>query len=94
MLEANVVPAEAMNISAEALWPLETMAKALPTLKWRYANAGEASNLSYGGPIDRPRRPLPPSRIKKVLGWTPAHTPESACADFARRLATDGIRGP
>lgn len=87
MLEAKSVPAEAMNISAAGLWPLETMARALPKLKWRYANAGEASNLGYGGPIDRPRRALPPGRIKKKLGWAPAHTPESACAAFARRLA-------
>lgn len=87
MLEAKSVPPVALNISMDRLWPLETMARALPGLKWRYAKVGEASNLGYGGPIDRPRRALPPSRIQEVLGWAPAHSPESACADFARRLA-------
>lgn len=87
MLEARSVPPVALNISMERLWPLETMARALPGLKWRYANAGEASNLGYGGPIDRPRRLLSPARFKELLGWAPAHSPESACADFARRLA-------
>lgn len=87
MLEAKVVPPVAMNISMDRLWPLEIMARALPGLKWRYAREGEETNLGYGGPIDRPRRPLPPALIQERLGWSPAHTPESACADFARRLA-------
>lgn len=87
MLEAKAVPPVAMNISMDRLWPLEIMARALPALKWRYAKDGEETNLGYGGPIDRPRRALPSSRIREVLGWSPAHAPESACADFARRLA-------
>lgn len=86
MLEAKALPAEAMNISAGAPWTLETMARAIPGLKWRYAEPGEASNLGYGGPIDRPRRALPPDRIKARLGWTPARAPEVACADYARWL--------
>lgn len=86
MLEAKALPAEAMNISAGAPWPLETMAQAIPGLKWRYAEPGEASNLGYGGPIDRPRRALPPTRIKARLGWAPARAPEVACADYARWL--------
>lgn len=87
MLEAKSVPPVALNISMDRLWPLETMARALPGLKWRYANAGEASNLGYGGPVDRPRRLLSPARFKELLGWAPAHSPESACADFARRIS-------
>ncbi len=87
MLEAKAVPPVAMNISMDRLWPLEIMARALPGLKWRYAGEGEEANLGYGGPIDRPRRALPPALIKERLGWSPAHTPESACADFARRLS-------
>lgn len=87
MLEAKAMPPVALNISMDRLWPLETMARALPGLKWRYANAGETSNLGYGGPIDRPRRALSPARFRDLLGWGPAHSPESACADLARRLA-------
>lgn len=87
MLEAKSLPPVALNISMGKLWPLEVMARALPGLKWRYANADETSNLGYGGPIGRPRQPLPPTRIKQVLGWAPAHTPETACADLARRLS-------
>ncbi|MGQ0509124.1 MAG: NAD-dependent epimerase/dehydratase family protein [Betaproteobacteria bacterium] len=87
MLEAKSVPPLPMNISMDRPWPLETMARALPRLKWRYAEPGEATNLGYGGPIDRPRRALPPDWIKSVLGWSPAHSPESACTDYARRLA-------
>lgn len=87
MLEAPAVPPVAMNISMDRLWPLEIMARALPGLKWRFAKDGEETNLGYGGPIDRPRRALPPSRIREVLGWSPAHAPEGACADFARRLS-------
>lgn len=87
MLEAPSVAAEPMNISAAALWPLETMARAIPGLKWRYAEPGEAPNLGYGGPTDRPRRALPPLRIEQALGWTPAHTPEAACAAYARWLS-------
>jgi len=87
MLEAKAVPPVAMNISMDRPWPLEIMARALPGLKWRYANPGETTNLGYGGPIDRPRRALPPALIQARLGWSPAHTPESACADFARRLS-------
>lgn len=86
MLEAKTVPPIAMNISMDRLWPPEIMARALPGLKWRYAEAGEASNLGYGGPIDRPRRPLPPPPVLGKLGWSPAHTPEAACADYARWL--------
>lgn len=82
MLEAKTLPPVAMNVTAERLWPLEIMARALPGLKWRY---GE-TNLGYGGPIDRPRRPLSGKRIKELLGWSPAHTPETACADYARRI--------
>lgn len=87
MLEAKSVPPVALNISMDRLWPLETMARALPGLKWRYAEDGEETNLGYGGPIDRPRRALSPARFRERLGWSPAHTPESACADYARRLA-------
>lgn len=86
LLEAKEVPAEAMNISMDRLWPLEVMARALPGLKWRYAGNGEASNLGYGGPIDRPRRPLPPGRIHARLGWAPAYSPEAACAAYAEWL--------
>ncbi len=87
MLEAKAVPPIAMNISMDRLWPLEIMARALPGLKWRYTNPGETTNLGYGGAIDRPRHALPPALIKARLGWSPAHTPEGACADFARRLS-------
>ena len=62
------------------------MARALPALKWRYAAAGEETNLGYGGPIDRPRRPLSSTRIRELLGWSPAHAPAAACADYARWL--------
>ena len=86
MLEAKAVPPVALNISMDRLWPLEIMARALPGLKWRYAEPGEASNLGYGGPIDRPRRALPPLRIQDVLGWSPAHAPGRACAAYARWL--------
>lgn len=87
MLETKAVPALPMNVTMDRLWSLEIMANALPTLKWRHAAAGEASNLGYGGPIDRPRRRLSPDRIRELLGWAPAHTPESACADYARWFA-------
>lgn len=80
MLEAEKLPPVAMNITQGALWPLETMARALG-VRWRY---GE-TNLGYGGPIDRPRRPLSGKRIRELLGWSPAHTPETACSDYARR---------
>jgi nucleoside-diphosphate-sugar epimerase len=87
MLEAPEVPVAAMNISAEGLWPLETMARALQGasrgFKWRYAAEGEPSNLRYGGPIDRPRRALSIDRIARAIGWRPAHNPEAACAAFA-----------
>jgi nucleoside-diphosphate-sugar epimerase len=86
MLEADAVPALPMNISMDRLWPLETMAKALGS-RWRYAEPGEETNLGYGGPIDRPRRHLSPARIRELLGWSPAHTPESACTDYARLLS-------
>src|SRR4051812_40941310 len=86
MLEAPAVPALAMNVTQGRLWPLEIMARALaeyfPGFRWRY---GE-TNLGYGGPIDRPRRALSGKRIQEVLGWSAAHSPEAACADFARRL--------
>jgi nucleoside-diphosphate-sugar epimerase len=87
MLEAKTLPARPMNITMDRLWPLEIMARALPGLAWRYANDGEPTNLGYGGPIDRPRRPLSPAGIREMLGWSPAHTPEAACAEFARWLA-------
>lgn len=87
MLEAEKLPAIAMNITQGELWPLETMARALG-VKWRY---GE-TNLGYGGPIDRPRRPLSGRLIKEKLGWVPAHTPESACAAYAAWLATSSGR--
>ncbi|HET7672532.1 MAG TPA: NAD(P)-dependent oxidoreductase [Burkholderiales bacterium] len=77
MLEAEKLPPVAMNITQGALWPLETMARALG-VRWRY---GE-TNLGYGGPIDRPRRPLSGKRIQELLGWSPAHTPETACSDY------------
>jgi UDP-glucose 4-epimerase len=82
MLEARKLPPVAMNITQGALWPLETMARALPGLKWRY---GE-TNLGYGGPIDRPRRPLSGTRIEELLGWSPAFSPETACRDYAAKL--------
>jgi UDP-glucose 4-epimerase len=83
MLEAEDLPPVAMNITQGALWPLESMARALPGLKWRY---GE-TNLGYGGPIDRPRRPLSGQLMKEKLGWAPAHTPEAACGAYAAWLA-------
>ena len=87
MLEAEKLPPIAMNITQGELWPLETLARALG-VKWRY---GE-TNLGYGGPIDRPRRPLSGALIKKELGWAPLHTPEAACAAYARWLATSSGR--
>jgi len=85
MLEAPSLPARAMNVTQGKLWPLEVMAEALrarfPGFRWRY---GE-TNLGYGGPIDRPRRPLSGKRIRELLGWSPAFTPETACADYLRR---------
>jgi UDP-glucose 4-epimerase len=81
MLEAEKLPPVAMNITQGALWPLETMARALG-VRWRY---GE-TNLGYGGPIDRPRRPLSGKRIQDLLGWSPTHTPETACRDYAAKL--------
>lgn len=86
MLEADAAPALPMNISMDRLWPLEIMARALGS-RWRYAEPGEESNLGYGGPIDRPRRHLSPARIRDLLGWSPAHTPETACADYVRLLS-------
>ena len=86
MLEAKTLAPVAMNITAQGLWPLETMARALqerfPAFKWRY---GE-TNLGYGGPIDRPRRPLSGKRIEELLGWSPAFSPEAACRDYVGRL--------
>ena len=87
MLEAETLPPLAMNITQGALWPLETMARALG-VKWRY---GE-TNLGYGGPIDRPRRPLSGELIIKTLGWSPAHTSEAACKAYAAWLATSSAR--
>lgn len=81
MLEAEKLPPVAMNITQGALWPLETMARALG-VRWRY---GE-TNLAYGGPIDRPRRPLSGKRMQELLGWSAAHTPEAACRDYVSRL--------
>jgi nucleoside-diphosphate-sugar epimerase len=87
MLEAASLPTRAMNITQGSLWPLEIMARALGerfrAFRWRY---GERTNLGYGGPIDRPRRPLSGQRMRDLLGWSPAHSPATACADFARRL--------
>jgi nucleoside-diphosphate-sugar epimerase len=87
MLEAPSVPARAMNVTQGRLWPLEIMAQALgdrfQAFRWRY---GEETNLGYGGPIDRPRRPLANRLILEKLGWAPAYSPETACSDFARRL--------
>ena len=87
MLEAPSLPARAMNITQGRLWPLAIMADALAdrfqTFRWRY---GSETNLGYGGPIDRPRRPLSNELILEKLGWSPAYSPETACADFARRL--------
>jgi len=88
MLEAPSVPALAMNITQGALWPLETMARAFPGLKWRY---GE-TNLGYGGPIDRPRHCLSNRLAVEKLQWTPAHSPEAACAAYAAWLATSPRR--
>jgi nucleoside-diphosphate-sugar epimerase len=86
MLEAPSLPARAMNVTQGKLWPLEIMAEALrarfPGFRWRY---GE-TNLGYGGPIDRPRRCLSGESIFQTLGWKPAHSPETACADFVRGL--------
>lgn len=86
MLEAPSVPPVAMNITQGKLWPLEIMAEALgdrfPNFRWRY---GE-TNLGYGGPIDRPRRPLSNTLITQKLGWSPAYSPETACSDFVRKL--------
>lgn len=86
MLEAPSLPARAMNITQGKLWPLAIMAEALAErfqgFRWRY---GE-TNLGYGGPIDRPRRALSGETIQEILGWSPAHSPEAACADYARRL--------
>lgn len=90
MLEAKAVPALPMNVTMDRLWPLEMMARAL-AVKWRYAAAGDETNLGYGGPIDRPRRPLSPDRIRELLGWRPAHAPEAACADYARWMAARPI---
>jgi len=91
MLEAEQPPAVAVNVTPGALWPLERMAVALaarfPGFRWRYAAPGEASNLGYGGPIDRPRRPLSATRIRALFGWAAAHGPDAACADYARWLA-------
>jgi nucleoside-diphosphate-sugar epimerase len=87
MLEASTLPPVAMNVTQGELWPLEIMAKALG-LQWRY---GE-TNLGYGGPIDRPRRPLCGQLLFEKLGWKPAHTPEQACAAYARWLATSAAR--
>jgi nucleoside-diphosphate-sugar epimerase len=80
MLEAPSLPAVAMNITQRKIWPLEILARALPGLRWSY---GEPTNLGYGGPIDRPRRPLSGKLIEEILGWSPAHSPESACAAFS-----------
>ena len=80
MLEAPSLLPVALNITQGNLWPLEIMARALPGLRWRY---GEPSNLGYGGPIDRPRRPLSRKLIEEILGWSPAHSPESACVAFS-----------
>ena len=86
MLEAPSVPTLAMNITPGKLWPLEIMARALgkrfPGFRWRY---GE-TNLGYGGPIDRPRRVLSNKLLMEKLGWSPAHSPETACSDFVQRL--------
>jgi nucleoside-diphosphate-sugar epimerase len=83
MLEAPTLLPVAMNVTQGELWPLEIMAQALG-LRWRY---GE-TNLGYGGPIGRPRRPLSNQRVSEMLGWKPAHTPEAACAAYVRWLAT------
>lgn len=92
MLEAANPPAVAANITPGMLWPLELMATALtqskPNFRWRYAVAGEATNLRYGGPIDRPRRALSRARVEEAFGWTPAHTPAQACGHYVRWLAT------
>jgi len=82
MLEAPALPPVAMNITPGKLWPLEIMARALgkrfPGFRWRY---GE-TNLGYGGPIDRPRRVLSNKLLMEKLGWSPAHSPETACSDY------------
>jgi len=87
MLEAPSLPALAMNVTQGKLWPVEIMAQALgerfPNFRWRYGNA---TNLSYGGPIERPRRCLSNGLILGKLGWAPAYSPETACSEFARRL--------
>jgi len=87
MLEAPSVPVLAMNITQGALWPLEIMARALPGLRWRYGD----TNLGYGGAIDRARRPLSGKRMQDLLGWSPAHSPEAACADYASWVATSSV---
>lgn len=84
MLEAPALPPIAMNVTQGALWPLEVMARALPGLRWRYGD----TNLGYGGPIDRPRRPLSGQLILETLGWKPRHAPEAACAAYAAWLAS------
>jgi nucleoside-diphosphate-sugar epimerase len=83
MLEAPTLAPLAMNVTQGVLWPLETMARSLG-VRWRY---GE-TNLGYGGPIDRPRRPLSGQLLLEKLGWEPAHSPEQACAAYAAWLAT------
>jgi UDP-glucose 4-epimerase len=95
MLEAARPPAVAVNVTPGALWPLERMAVALaaqfPGFRWRHAAPGEASNLGYGGPIDRPRRPLSAARARELFGWSAAHGPDAACADYARWLAARAL---
>lgn len=90
MLEAPVLPAVPMNISMDRLWNLEIMARALaastPALRWRFAAEGEETNLRYGSPLEPPRRALSIERIGRLLGWKPAHTPETACDRFVRWL--------
>lgn len=90
MLEVPALPARAINITQGGVWPLEIMARALaerfPAFRWRY---GE-TNLGYGGPIDRPRRPLSNALMLEKLGWSPAHSPDAACADYALRLTSSG----
>jgi nucleoside-diphosphate-sugar epimerase len=91
MLEKERPPAVPVNITPGALWPLERMAVALaarfPGFRWRYAGSGEATNLGYGGPIDRPRRAQSAARIRALFGWSAQHDPDAACADYARWVA-------